>query len=222
MMTKIRVLLADDHTIVRKGLSALLAEEEDITVVAEAEDGREAVEKAFAMDPDVVVMDIGMPSLNGLEAVRAIKKGRPEMKVLILTMHENEEYITEALKAGVSGYLIKKSAPRDLITAIRLAYQGESFLSPAISTKVIHRFIRQAAGDTADSVQKESPLTSREREVVQLIAEGSANKEIAARLGISIKTVKNHRSNLMEKLDLHNTAEITQFAIKNGLIILDK
>jgi DNA-binding NarL/FixJ family response regulator len=220
-MVKIRVLLADDHTIVRKGLRALLEEEEDITVVGEAGDGREALDKTFVLEPDVVVMDIGMPFLNGLEAVKAIKKRRPEMKVLILTMHENEEYIYEALKSGVSGYLIKKSIPRDLITAIRLAYKGESFLSPTISTKVINRFIRQAVDVESESDGVNKPLTSREREVVQMIAEGLANKEIAAKLGISIKTVKNHRSNLMDKLDLHNTAEITQFAIKNNLIILD-
>ncbi|MBT4641047.1 MAG: response regulator transcription factor [Deltaproteobacteria bacterium] len=221
-MPNIRVLLADDHTIVRKGLCALLEEETDISVIGEAEDGREAVEKAFTLEPDVVVIDIGMPSLNGLEAVKAIKKGRPEMKVLILTMHENEEYITEALRAGVSGYLIKKSVPRDLITAIQLAYKGESFLSPSISTKVINRFIRQNTPSDSEFIDSEITLTTREREVVQLIAEGLTNKEIASNLGISIKTVKNHRSNLMEKLDLHNTAEITQFAIKNGLIILDK
>jgi len=221
-MPNIRVLLADDHTIVRKGLCALLEEETDISVIGEAEDGREAVEKALTLEPDVVVMDIGMPSLNGLEAVKAIKKGRPEMKVLILTMHENEEYITEALRSGVSGYLLKKSAPRDLITAIQLAYKGESFLSPAISTKVINRFIRQNTASESESIDSEISLTTREREVVQLIAEGLTNKEIAGNLGISIKTVKNHRSNLMEKLDLHNTAEITQFAIKNGIIILDK
>jgi len=221
-MYNIRVLIADDHTIVRKGLCALLEEETDISVIGEAEDGREAIEKAFELEPDVVVMDIGMPSLNGLEAVKAIKKGRPEMKVLILTMHENEEYITEALKAGVSGYLIKKSVPKDLIAAIQLAHKGESFLSPSISTKVINRFIRQNITSSSDSINPEKTLTTREREIVQLIAEGFSNKEIAAKLGISTQTVKNHRSNLMEKLDLHNTAEITQFAIKNSLIILDK
>lgn len=221
-MTEIRVLLADDHTIVRKGLCALLEEENDIIIAGEAEDGREALNKAFELEPDVVVMDIGMPTLNGLEAVKAIKKGRPEMKVLILTMHENEEYIYEALKNGVSGYLLKKSAPRDLVAAIRLAHRGESFLSPSISTKVINRFVRQGAPAEIDIETPDKNLTTREREIVQLIAEGKANKEIADKLGISIKTVKNHRSNLMEKLDLHNTAEITQFAIRSGLIILDK
>ena len=144
------------------------------------------------------------------------------MKVLILTMHENEEYIYEALKNGVSGYLLKKSAPRDLVTAIRLAHKGESFLSPSISTKVINRFIRFGEEETGELEGPEKNLTAREREIIQLIAEGCANKEIADQLGISIKTVKNHRSNLMDKLDLHNTAEITQFAIRNGIIILDK
>jgi len=221
-MNKIRVLLADDHTIVRKGLCALLEEETDLVVAGEAEDGREALDKAFSLEPDVVVMDIGMPSLNGLEAVKAIKRGRPEMKVLILTMHDNEEYIYEALKNGVSGYLLKKSAPRDLVAAIRLAYRGESFLSPSISTKIINRFARQGTPVEPETEPSGETLTAREREIVQLIAEGRSNKEIAAELGISIKTVKNHRSNLMEKLDLHNTAEITQFAIRAGLVILDR
>jgi DNA-binding NarL/FixJ family response regulator len=221
MTDPIRVVLADDHTIVRKGLRALLEEETDITVVGEAEDGREAVEKVLELSPEVVVMDIGMPSLNGLEAVKAIKKRLPTTRILILSMHENEEYIAEALKSGVSGYLIKKSAPRDLIAAIRLAHQGESFLSPAISTKVINRFFQRTTGPTDPTPKAETTLTAREREVIQLIAEGRVNKEIAAELGISLKTVKNHRSNLMEKLDLHNTAEITQYAIRTGLVILD-
>ena len=221
-MNKIRVLLADDHTIVRKGLLALLEEETDIRVIGEAENGREAFAKAFELDPDVVVMDIGMPSLNGIEAVKTIKKSRPEIKVLILTMHENEEYIYEALKNGVSGYLLKKSAPRDLVAAIRLAYKGESFLSPSISTKVINRLFRQGTTESVSANTPENELTPREREIVQLIAEGRANKEIASELGISVKTVKNHRSNLMDKLDLHNTAEITQFAIRAGLIVLDE
>lgn len=221
-MEVIRVLLADDHTIVRKGLCALLEEESDITVSCEAEDGREALQKAMEYQPDVIVMDIGMPSLNGLDAVKSIKKTMPDVKVLILTMHENEEYIYEALKNGVSGYLIKKSAPRDLVNAIRLAYKGESFLSPSISTKVINRFIRKDGRAGEQERLQEMPITAREREIIQLVAEGRANKEIAAELGISIKTVKNHRSNLMEKLDLHNTAEITQYAIRNRLVVLDE
>lgn len=219
-MKTIKVLLADDHTIVRKGLRSLLEEEEDIKVVGEAEDGHEAIQKVSELEPDVIIMDVGMPSLNGLEAVKLLKKENRGIKILILTMHDNEEYIIEALKSGACGYLVKKSAPKELTAAIRIANKGETYLSPSISTKVINRFIRQTS-DGIDKTSKDDLLTTRERETIQLIAEGKSNKEIADKLTISLKTVKNHRSNLMEKLDLHNTAEITQYAIRKGILILD-
>ena len=189
-------------------------------VIGEAEDGHEAVQKAIELEPDVVVMDIGMPSLNGLEAVRLIKKKKPDLRILILTMHDNEEYIIETLKSGASGYLVKKSAPRELTAAIRIANKDETFLSPSISTKVINRFIRQTSSGLGET-KPENLLTPRERETIQLIAEGHSNKAITDKMGISLKTVKNHRSNLMEKMDLHNTAEITQYAIRKGILILD-
>jgi len=216
----IKVLLADDHTIVRKGLLSLLEDEVDITVVGEAGDGYEAIEKVRRLQPDVVVMDIGMPSLNGLESVKLLKKDLPDIRVLILTMHANEEYIIEALKSGACGYLLKKSAPHELTSAIRVANGGETYLSPSIATTVNNRFLVETSMGLAQADQDNLP-TTREREIIQLIAEGRSNKEIADTLAISLKTVKNHRSNLMEKLGLHNTAQITQYAIRNRILILD-
>jgi two-component system response regulator NreC len=215
-MDKIRVLLAEDHTIVRKGLRSLLDGEAGIEVIGEAEDGREAVEKVGQLLPDVVLMDITMPSLNGLEATRQIKKRFPEVKVVILTMHANEEYIFQILRAGASGYLVKQAAPTELLSAIQAAYRGESFLSPSISRKVIEEYIQQAEA----TAEKDSydQLTDREREVLQLIAEGHPNREIAELLHISVKTVGTHRANLMDKLDIHSTAELTQYAIRKGVI----
>ena len=215
-MNKIRVLLAEDHTIVRKGLRSLLDGEAGIEVIGEAEDGREAVEKVQQLLPDVVLMDIAMPGLNGLEATRQIKKRFPEVQVLILTMHANEEYIFQILRAGASGYVVKQAAPTELISAIRAAYRGDSFLSPSISRTVIQEYIRQAeAMAEKDSYDQ---LTTREREVLQLIAEGHSNREIAELLHISVKTVETHRANLMDKLDIHSTAELTQYAMRKGVI----
>jgi two-component system response regulator NreC len=211
----IRVLLAEDHTIVRKGLRALLDDEAGIEVVGEAEDGREAVEKAGQLLPDVVLMDIAMPGLNGLEATGQVKERFPEVKVVILTMHANEEYIFQILRAGASGYVVKQAAPTELISAIRAAYRGESFLSPSISKRVIKEYIQQAEAIEEDSYDQ---LTNREREVLQLIAEGHSNREMAELLHISIKTVETHRANLMDKLDIHSTAELARYAIRKGVI----
>jgi len=175
-MNRIRVLLAEDHTIVREGLRSLLEGEADIEVIGEAEDGREAVQKVEQLHPDVVVMDITMPALNGLEATRQIKKLFPGVKVLILTMHANEEYVFQILRAGASGYVVKQAAVPELISAIQAVYQGDSFLSPSISKKVIEEYIRQAEAMANDSYDK---LTDREREVLQLIADGHTSREIA-------------------------------------------
>lgn len=220
-MAAIKILFADDHIIVRKGLIALLREEGEFDIVGEAEDGHSAVEKAVKLKPDIVVLDIGIPSLNGLEAAQQIKKQAPDIKILMLTRHENEEYVLKALKIGVSGYLIKKSAPNDLINAIHAAMANEIFLSPSVSTRIISRLIQETADSGVEDKGQVTSLTSREREVLQLIAEGLSNKEIGDKLFISPKTVKVHRSNLMEKLELHNTAEITQYAIRNGFIHID-
>lgn len=212
----VRVLLAEDHTIVRKGLRSLLDSEVGIEVIGEAADGREAVEKAGQLLPDVILMDIAMPGLNGLEATRQIKKRFPEVKVLILTMHANEEYVFQILRAGASGYVVKQAAPSELVSAIQAVYRGESFLSPLISKTVIEAYIQQAEAMAGEDSYDQ--LTPREREVLQLVAEGHSNREIAGLLHISVKTVETHRAHLMDKLDIHNTAELTQYAMRKGVI----
>ena len=219
-MDKTRVLLAEDHTIVRKGLRSLLDKETGIEVVGEAEDGREAIVKAEELHPDVVVVDIAMPGLNGLEATRQIKKRFPDMKILILTMHANEEYILQFLKAGASGYLVKKAAPAELISAINAVHKGHSFLSPSISRVVIDEYIRRSK-EISEGEEGFEQLTVREREVLQLIAEGRKTREIAELLYISIKTVETHRAHIMDKLDIHSTAELTRYAIRKGIISSD-
>jgi len=219
-MTKTRVLLAEDHTIVRKGLCALLDAEPSIEVIGEAQDGREALLKAEQLHPDIVLMDISMPGLNGLEATRQIKKRFPEVKVLILTVHSDEEYIRQILRAGASGYLVKQAAPNELISAIEAIQRGESYLSPSVSKKVVQEYVQHAAGAAEeDSYER---LTDREREVLQLIAEGNSTRDIAELLHLSVKTAETHRARLMRKLDIHSTAELTQYAIRKGVISLDK
>ena len=218
-MSKIRVLLAEDHTIVRKGIRALLDDAPIVEVVGEAENGREAVAQAEALQPDIVLMDHTMPLLNGLEATRQIRKLLPHVQVLILTMHTNEEYVFQFLQAGAAGYLVKQTAPTDLITAIEAIHRGDSFLSPTISRAVIEEYVR--VGEAAGKGAPDGTLTEREREVLQLIAEGFSNQEIGAQLHISMKTVGVHRTNLMQKLDLHNLAELTKFAIRTGIIGLE-
>ncbi|MFA9452641.1 MAG: response regulator [Candidatus Aminicenantaceae bacterium] len=215
-MKGIKVVLADDHTIVRKGLRSLLDDEGDINVIGEAGDGKEAIELVEQLKPHIVVMDIGMPVLNGLEATRRIIKKHPDTKVLILTMHTNEEYVFEILQAGASGYIIKKAAPTELVAAIRAVKQGESFLSPSISKKVIEEYLQRAGEEKWEDAF--DLLTDREREVLQLIAEGLSTREIAEKLFISTKTVETHRMHMMEKLDLHGTADLTRYAIRKGIV----
>jgi DNA-binding NarL/FixJ family response regulator len=214
-MSVIRVLLADDHRILREGIRALIEDQDDMQVVGEAEDGLAAVKKVAQLQPDVVVMDIAMPLLNGLEATRQIHRDYPRVRVLILTMHENEEYIRQVLAAGALGYVLKDAAARDLLGAIRSVYQGEAVLSPAITRLVIEDYLRWGdirPEDTTDG------LTAREREVLQLIAEGYTNKEIAGILSLSVKTVQSHRTNLMNKLDLHDRGELIKYAIQKKII----
>jgi two-component system, NarL family, response regulator NreC len=214
-MMKIRVLLADDHTILRDGIRALLEEEPDMQVIGEAEDGRAAVQLACDLEPDVVLMDIAMPLLNGLEATRQIKCLRPAVKVLVLTMHENEEYIRQVLAAGALGYVLKYAAATELLGAIRAVHRGEAVLSPAITRLVIEDYLRWADIQPEDT---SSCLTPREREVLQLIAEGHTNKQIGSILCISVKTVQAHRTNLMQKLDLHDRGDLIKYAIQKKII----
>lgn len=212
---KIRVLLAEDHTIVRQGLIALLRAEPDMEVVGEASDGVEAIEMAKKIIPDVVLMDIAMRNLNGLEATRKIKKLFPHMKVLVLTMYDNEEWIFQTLKAGASGYLIKDSAMTDLTSAIRAVTQGDSYLSPSISRKVIDEYIRKAEmGEEGGIVRL---LSDREREILQLIGEGHSVPQIASLLCISKKTVESHKTHIMEKLNIHDKVGLVKYAIRMGL-----
>ncbi len=216
-MNKIRVLLADDHTILRDGIRALLEDQSDMEVIGEAEDGLATVKLVAKLKPDVVVMDIAMPLLNGLEATRQIQRDYPEVKVLILTMHENEEYIRQVLAAGALGYVLKDAAARDLLGAIRTVNQGEAVLSPAITRLVIEDYLRWGDMRSEDT---SNGLTPREREVLQLIAEGYTNKEIAEILSLSVKTIQSHRTNLMNKLDLHDRGELIKYAIQKKIIDL--
>jgi DNA-binding NarL/FixJ family response regulator len=216
----IKVLVAEDHTIVRKGLCALLYTESDIEVVGEAENGRQAIEMAEELNPDVILMDISMPELNGMDATRQLKKKYPDLKILILSMHSNEKYIFETLRAGASGYLIKRSAPTDLIKAIHAANKGESFLSPSVSKKVIDNFVQHKAEENNEP-RGLNRLSNREREVLQLIAEGHTNREIAIQLFVSAKTIEAHRANIQKKLQIIGTAELTKYAIRKGLIELE-
>lgn len=219
-MSVIRVLLAEDHTIVRKGLRALLDDEAGIEVIGEAQDGREAVRMVAQLHPDVVLMDISMPGLNGLEATRQIKTQFPDARVLVLTRHTNKEYVYQILRAGASGYTVKQAAPAELVLAIQAVYRGDTFLSPSVSGQVIDEYI-QRAESIVSSQDSYDRLTSREREVLQLVAEGLTSPEIAELLHVSVKTVGHHRTNLMKKLDLHSAAELTQYAIRKGVISLE-
>ena len=214
-MQRINVLLADDHTIVREGIRSLLEAREEIKVVGEASTGREAVEKAGEIRPDIVIMDISMPILNGLEATRQIRRLYPECKVLVLTMHENRESVRQILKAGAIGYVIKKSAAGQLFNAIDAVNRGEAFFSPTISKMLLEDYLEET--DSPDEI-----LSSRETEVLQLVAEGHTNKEIADLLFISVKTVEGHKDNIKKKLGIYNQAGLIKYAIGKGMIYLDK
>jgi DNA-binding NarL/FixJ family response regulator len=215
-MKKLRILLADDHIVMRKGLRALLERQPNLEVVGESENGREAIELVTSLTPDVVVMDVGMPVLNGIEATKTIVTQHPTVAVVILSMYVDESYIMRALKAGARAYLLKDSAPADLIGAIQAVSQNKSFFSPKVSRILAEDYVRVLKQKGA--VDSYDLLTSREREILQLIAEGKANKEVAAALNISPYTVETHRSHILEKLNLHNPAELILYAVRKGLI----
>jgi DNA-binding NarL/FixJ family response regulator len=212
---KTRVLLADDHPVVRDGLRLMLDSVPDLEVVAEAADGAEAVERALADDVDLAVLDVSMPRMTGLQAAHELSRRRPELRVLILSMHDNEQYFFEALKAGASGYVLKTVANRDLVEACRATMRGEPFLYPAAVRALVRDYLDRASrGETTP----EDPLTPRELEIVKLIAEGGTSEEIAAQLVISKKTVDRHRANVLEKLGMRNRVELTRYAIRRGLV----
>ena len=215
-MQKITVLLADDHTVVRQGLRALLEAEEDMSVVGEAENGRQAVQMAKRLQPDVVVMDIAMPRLNGIDATAQIVKKNPDAGVIMLSMYSDEEYLVRTLTAGAKGYLLKDSAETDLVQAVHSVSSGKPFFSPAIAKTLLEDYLRrlQQRGLT-DSYDL---LSDREKEVLQLLAEGKTNKEVATLLNLSTYTVETHRTHIMQKLNLHNTAEIVLYAVRKKII----
>ncbi len=214
---KIRVLLADDHDIVRAGLKSLLERQEDIEIVGEAADGRKAVALAEELNPSLIVMDIAMPQLNGIDAAAQILRRDPEVKIIVLSMYGDEEFLVRALAAGVKGYLLKDDVQADLLRAVRAVATGRSFFSPAIAQTLAEDYVRQLQNKgLQDSYEL---LSEREREILQLLAEGKSNKEAAAVLNVSPYTVETHRTHLMQKLNLHNTAEIVLYAVRKKIVI---
>jgi DNA-binding NarL/FixJ family response regulator len=209
-----RILLADDHGLVRRGLRLILDAQPDLEVVAEASNGAEAVGLALSKELDLAILDISMPRMTGLQAARELQRRRPELRVLILSMHENEQYLYEALRAGASGYVVKKVADRDLVEACRATIRGESFLYPGAVTTLITDYLRRAR----DGDEPRDPLTPRETEVVKLVAESYTNRQIAEALVISEKTVDRHRANILEKLGMRDRVELTRYAIRRGLV----
>ena len=210
-MKRIRILLADDHAVVRQGFKMILDAEADMEIVGEAANGREALELAEQLRPDVVVMDVSMPELNGIEATRRMAESAPHARVLALSMHKDSVYVRETLRAGARGYLLKDSVAADLVNAVRAVASGEGYLSPAVSDAVLDDYRRHVTNPI-------DLLTSREREVLQMLAEGKTNKEIAAVLNLSVYTVDAHRGRIMEKLNMHSINELVRFAVRNGLI----
>ncbi|MDP6779398.1 MAG: response regulator transcription factor [Candidatus Latescibacteria bacterium] len=214
-MSPIRVVIADDHALVRSGIRALLEAAADIHVVAEAGDGREAVAQVQSHEPDVVLMDVAMPGLNGFDAALRVREDAPETRVIILSMHTSEEYVLRALRVGASGYLLKEAETGELETAIRTVARGETYLSPPVS-RFVADYVRRTGGDVESTPLER--LTIRQREILQLIAEGNTNRQIAEKLHISQKTVETHRTQMMNSLDIHDVAGLVRFAVRAGLV----
>jgi DNA-binding NarL/FixJ family response regulator len=212
---KTRILLADDHTVVRQGLRFILDSEPDIEVIAEASNGNEAVARALKDDIDLAILDIAMPTMTGLQAARELSKRRPELKMLILSMHDDEGYLYEALRAGTSGYVLKSVADRDLVAAVRAAMRGEPFLYAGAERALVRDYVQAAR---AGEALPEDPLTPREQQIVKLIAESNTNRQIAELLTISEKTVETHRANILEKLGMRDRVELTRYAIRRGFV----
>jgi DNA-binding NarL/FixJ family response regulator len=216
MAPKYRIVIAEDHTILREGLRALLSSNPDFEIVGEAEDGREAIRCVEKLKPNLILTDLSMPRMNGMDAIREIRRRAPETKILVLTVHKTEEYILATLQAGADGYLLKDSTHVELLAAVRHVLSGKHYISPGISDKVLDGYLE--GRKTLKTRTSWETLTQREREILKLIAEGNKNKEIADDLCISVKTVEKHRANLMEKLDLHNVQALTTYAIDRGLV----
>lgn len=213
----LRILLIDDHEVVRRGLASLLRGQPDWDVCGEASDGREGIEKALQLKPEVVIVDIGMPNLNGLEATRQILKANPHIKILILTLYDSEQVVREVLDAGARGFLLKSDAARDLVAAVEALRQGKIYFSPKAASIVMDGYLDRE-GATPVRSQLRSKLTPREREIVQLLAEGKSSKEVAVVLGLSVKTAETHRSNIMRKLELHSVSELVLYAVRNNIV----
>jgi two-component system response regulator NreC len=216
MKTKKRIIIAEDHTILREGLRALLSSDPDLKIIGEAENGRDAIHCVETMEPDLILMDLSMPKMSGMDAIREIKRRFPGIKVLVLTVHKTDEYILASLEAGADGYVLKDATKTELMSAITTVLKGKRYLSPEVSGKVIDGYLEGKKSEKFKSVW--DIITSREREILKLVAEGYKNKEIADYLCISVKTVDKHRTNLMKKLDLHSVSALTAFAIEKGLV----
>ena len=215
---KITVGIADDHAILRQGLESLINQEQDIEVVGEASDGHETLELIEAKQPDILILDIAMPKLNGIEVSKRVRSKYPNIKIIILSMYDNQEYIFELFSCGVHSYLPKESVASDLISAIRAVYKGDFYLSPSISKQVISGFLQMGEGGKIEKSEAKQSLTNREREILQLIAEGYSSREIANLINTSIQTVNAHRNNLMKKLKIHRKSELIKYAIQHGII----
>lgn len=215
-MSKIKILIADDHAILREGIRALLADYDDLEVVGEAAEGKEAIDQANRLKPDVILMDIAMPGLGGLEATLELRKSCPQAKILVLTQYDNKEYIFRFLKAGASGYVLKKAVGTELVSAIRAVHAGGSFLYPTVASTLIEDYLQAPKKGEVEDIY--DTLTDREKQILKLVAEGYTNKEVADLLCISVKTAMAHRANLMAKLDIHSRTELIKFAIRKGLI----
>jgi DNA-binding NarL/FixJ family response regulator len=213
-----RILVADDHEVVRRGLCALLRAQPDWEVCGEASNGREAVEQAVKLRPEVVILDIGMPNLNGLEATRQILKENPRIKVLILTLHDSDQVVQQVLNAGARGFLLKSDAARDLVAAVEALRRDKIYFTPKVASMVLDGYLRRDNAPVPQDIPGRSRLTPREREIVQLLAEGKSSKEVAVALGLSVKTAETHRSNIMRKLALHSVSDLVLYAVRNNIV----